>query len=138
MQWSDLPLKPSRHMLRQFAALWLVFFGAVALWQGVSKDRLTVGIALGAIAIIGGGCGLVRPNSIRWLFVGWMIAAFPIGWVISQVVLAVCFYVILTPVGLVFRLMGRDVLNLKPHRQTNSYWEAKPRVENVGNYFRQY
>ena len=35
MQWSDIPFDPSRKTLRQFAGLWLVFFGGMALWQAL-------------------------------------------------------------------------------------------------------
>ena len=42
-----------------------------------------------------------------------MIAAFPIGWTVSRLMLAAMFYVIFTPVGLVFRLIGRDALRLR-------------------------
>ena len=34
MQWSDIQFDPPRKTLRQFAGLWLVFFGGLALWQG--------------------------------------------------------------------------------------------------------
>ena len=42
-----------------------------------------------------------------------MVLAFPIGWTVSQVILAVMFYGLFTPIGLVFRLIGRDPL--QPH-----------------------
>ena len=45
------------------------------------------------------------------IYVGWMILAFPIGWTISQVILVVMFFGLFTPIGLIFRLLGRDPLH---------------------------
>ena len=39
-----------------------------------------------------------------------MVLAFPIGWTVSQVILLLMFYGLFTPIGLVFRLIGRDPL----------------------------
>ena len=47
---------------------------------------------------------------MRLIYVGWMVLAFPIGWTVSQVMLALMFFGLFTPIGLVFRLIGRDPL----------------------------
>ena len=53
---------------------------------------------------------MIRPEWLRSIYVGWMVLAFPIGWTVSQVMLAVMFFGLFTPIGLVFRLIGRDPL----------------------------
>ncbi len=65
--------------------------------------------------------------------------AFPIGWLVSQVVMVGMYYGVLTPLGLALRATGRDPLALKrsdPPR--DSYWESKPTPEDPRRYFRQY
>ena len=57
-----------------------------------------------------GPLGLIWPRLLRPIYVAWMVLAFPIGWTISQLILAVMFYGLFTPIGLVFRLIGRDPL----------------------------
>ena len=44
MQWSDIPFHPPRKTLRQFAGLWLVFFGGMALWQALVRGHPTLGL----------------------------------------------------------------------------------------------
>ena len=66
-----------------------------------------------------------------------MIAAFPIGWTVSQFMLLVLFYVVFTPVALVFRLMRRDALGLR-RRDAASYWAVKPGAARAEDYFRQF
>ena len=63
-----------------------------------------------ALALTVGLAGLTRPEWMRSIYVGWMVLAFPIGWTVSQVMLALMFFGLFTPIGLVFRLIGRDPL----------------------------
>ena len=57
MNWSDVTKPPSNRMLRQFAGLWLVVFGGLALWRfwhgqtGLWTDVLAIGATVGALAI---------------------------------------------------------------------------------------
>jgi hypothetical protein len=106
-------------MLRQFAGAWLVFFTALALKAGVLRST-KVGWLLAGLALIG-GMGLVAPRSVRALFVVASAVAFPIGWLVSQLVLALMFFGVLTPLALWFRLRRRDPLQLRK-RSAPTFW----------------
>jgi hypothetical protein len=136
VQWSDAIAKPKPKVLRQFAGLWIVFFSLMAagrVWRG-HADVAAAGLA--ALAVIVGVLGLVRPEAVRFIYTGWMVAAFPIGWTVSQVMLVVLFFVVFTPVALVFKMMGRDPLRLR-RPAVSSYWTVKPRAARAEEYFRQ-
>jgi hypothetical protein len=84
-----------------------------------------------------GPVGLVFPRLVRPIFVGWMIAAFPIGWTVGRISLALLFFIVFTPVSLLFRLRGRDALALRrPARE--SHWVPLPRAVAAGRYLKQY
>ena len=136
MQWSDVTAPPPPKMLRQFAGLWLVVFVGLAAWRAWHGNTGAWTVGLGAAGLIVGLLGLVQPMAVRWVFTGWMIAAFPIGWTVSRIVLAAMFYLIFTPVGVVFRWMGRDPLHLR-RGDGRSYWSAKPAPSEPDTYFRQ-
>jgi hypothetical protein len=138
MRWSDIPFSPPVRMLRQFAGLWLVFFGGIAAWQGLVRGRPELALALGTLAIVGGGLGLIWPKLLRPIFVGWMVLAFPVGWAVSFLVLTLVFYGLFLPIGLVMRLSGRDALLLRPQPGRSTYWTAKPNPADVRQYFRQF
>ena len=138
MKWSDIPRDPSRKVLRQFASAWLVFFLAWATHQGLARGRPQLGLGLAVMAVGVGVLGLIRPGAVRWLFVGWMVLAFPIGWLISQLTLIVMFYGMLTPIALFFRITGRDPLCRKQTPGVPSYWTAKEQPRDMRRYFRQY
>jgi hypothetical protein len=138
MKWSDLPRNPSATTLRQFSFIWLLFFLGMAGWQYWGRGRTELALAIAAGAVLIGLLGILKPAAIRWLFVGWMIAAFPIGWMVSQLMLAILFYGIFTPIALCFRLVGRDVLRRKFPLQTDSYWTPKTQPTDVRRYFKQF
>jgi hypothetical protein len=138
MHWSDIPWTPSSKTLRHFAGLWSLVFAGLACWHGWMSDRPVVGAVFAGLGCTVGPLGLVVPAAIRPLFVGWMILAFPVGWVVSNSVLAILFYGVFTPVGLVFKLIGRDVLCRRYRHNRATYWTAKPTATNLRSYFRQY
>jgi hypothetical protein len=137
MTLTDIQLRPARRVLRQFAVAFFVFgIGwGVVLW--VRGYHRTAAILAGAGFVIG-LAGLIAPSTIRWLFVGCMVLAFPIGWLISQVALALVFYLLITPIALFFRLRGRDALQLKRPLADASLWKPKTQPDDIRRYFRQY
>ena len=125
-------------MLRQFAAMWIVFFGGIAARQQFVLHRPIPAAILAVLAVTVGPMGLAWPRAIRPVFVGWMTLAYPIGWVVSRTVLGVAFYFLFTPVAWVFRLIGRDALELKSQPAATTYWHSKPTVTDKSAYLRQF
>jgi hypothetical protein len=136
MQWSDIPRSPSRRVLRQFAGLWIVVFGGLAVRQWFSGSDHAVW--LGLLAVTVGAAGLARPAIVGPVFVGWLMLVFPIGWLVSRLTLALLYFGVLTPLGLLFRLMGREVLYRQPEPARESYWTAKTTGTRASSYLRQY
>lgn len=130
---------PSDRELRQFAGIWFPLFwvivGGLILWRGGSSF---VAGSIVVVAVVVGIVGLVWPRVMRPIFVGWMCAAFPIGWVVSHLLLAVVFYCVITPLGLVMRLCGRDKLRMRMEPEAKTYWVRKPQAPPASRYFRQF
>ena len=137
MTWSDIPRNPSRTTLRQFAGLWLLFFGGLGCRHLLGQDQSLSGWLLLALGLGIGLGGLIRPRLLRPLFVGWMIAVFPVGWLISRLVLGVIFYGVFTPLGLWFRLRGRDALRVR-RGAAATHWMPKPIAASAASYYRQF
>ena len=137
MQWSEVVAPPSSRKLRQFAGLWLVFFAGLGLWRLTRGHAGIDGPGLMVLGVVVGTLGLVRPGAIRLIYTGWMIAAFPLGWTVSRVMLAGLFYLVFTPVAAVFRLMSRDALRLRRPQTMSTYW-TEHRMADVQEYFRQF
>ena len=134
----DINTNPSDKELRWFGLMLLVFVaivGALARWQFASPDgaRLvwTAGGGLAAVY-------LVAPPLRRWIFLGWVYAAFPIGWTVSHLVLAAIYYLVFMPIGLVLRLTKGDPLERRLDRSASTYWTPHTPSRDVRRYFRQY
>jgi hypothetical protein len=127
----------SPSMLRQFAGLWLAFLGGLAVFHGVWGGRPTLAKVLAVIALGPGLAGLIRPGSIRWLFKLAMAIATPIGLVVSTVLLAVIFYVVITPFSWVFKMMRRDALARRLDPTLKSHWVEREQVTDPRRYWHQ-
>ena len=137
MQWSEVTFNASPRVLRQFAAIWLVVFGGLAV-RKFCLEETTPGLIFVAIAAGLGLPGLIRPRSIRHVYGTAMLAAFPLGWFVSQLLLVLIFFGIFWPVALLFRLMGRDVLRRKISPDAKSYWETRSQATKSTRYFEQF
>ena len=74
----------------------------------------------------------------RRMYIVFVVVTYPIGWVLSHVILAIFYYGLLTPLGLVFRLMGRDPLQRRLDPNIKSYWTPHQAHHNQERYFRQF
>ncbi|HVN79657.1 MAG TPA: SxtJ family membrane protein [Terriglobia bacterium] len=135
----EINRNPSRRDLRQFAGLWLpgfILLVGLLAWHrwGFSMGTILLGVA----GVIISGLALFWPSLARVLYISWMYAAYPIGLGISLCVFAIVYFVILTPVGLTMRMLGRRPLDLKFDRSASTYWTARPRSIKLESYFRQF
>jgi hypothetical protein len=123
--------------LRQFGLLCLGFGAGVAGWAGLLHGHWTAAWVSMSVGGLLGLVGLVWPHALRPLFVALMALTLPIGVVISNVILAALFYLLFTPVALIFRLIGRDALGRR-RSAVASYWKPYPATAELRRYFRQY
>ncbi len=129
--------RPSQAELRWFGAVPLVFFGLVGAllhWRfdlpGAARVVWASGLAMSALVF------LVPPLRLP-IYLAWMRATAPLGWLVSHVVLAGIFYLVLTPIALCMRAFRRDPLKLRRDRAAESHWcEHDPAAE-PERYFRQ-
>ena len=70
------------------------------------------------------GLGLLLPIILKPVYIVWMTFAVILGWVMTRVILSIVFYLIMTPIGLITRLLGEDFLALK-RKDSNSYWNYR-------------
>jgi len=119
IQWN-----PERKQLRQFAGVWLPAFCALLGWIIARKTGHWAAVEIawmvcGGIAV----AGFVYPPLIRPVFVGLILLTYPIGWVVSHLLLGAIFYLLFLPIGLFLRWTGHDPLQLKPPAD-RSLWKT--------------
>jgi len=132
----DINWNPSRRELRQFACLWLPAFAAFAGTVIYRSGGATAAVVIWTVAALVAAIGLASPQRVKPLFVGWMAAAFPIGWAVSHTVLAIVYFGLFTLVGLLMRIFRYDPLDRTASRTT--YWRPRNEPTSAVAYFRQF
>lgn len=113
-------LKAGPAELRKFGFLVGGVFALLGLWCLLRHKPIYPLLLAPAIPLL--LLGAVRPRSLRLIYLGWMAMAFTLGAIVSTLLLAVFFYLVITPVGLLARGFGRDFLSRKLDRQAGTYW----------------
>ncbi len=138
MALSPFNRPPTPADLRTFGRLLVPFvaaFGAVVrLRTGSPEAALAVWVAGGLVAAV----FLAVPPARRPIFLGWSGLTYPIGWVVSHALLAVVFYLVLTPIGVVLRRVSGDPLGRRLGPARPSYWIERQAPPAVRRYFRQF
>jgi len=129
---------PDRALLASFSQWGLFFLGMVACPLALYRGHVTAAIVFWVLAVALRGLAFVRPQWLKPVYVGLMLVSFPIGWVVSHVTLAVIYYLVFTPVALLFRLIGRDALERQFDRQATTYWEPYRPDQGLARYLRQF
>ena len=143
----ELNLNPDTRSLRQFGIIALFALGAIGglvLWRGglfgLDFGALAAPAAytLWGIAAVSGCLSAIAPRGNRPLWVALILITFPIGFVLSYLLMGLLFYGMLTPFSLAFRLIGRDALKRRFEPSTESYWLRRDREIPIERYFRQF
>lgn len=97
-----------------------LFFAGLESWRG----RDTLGAALGLVGVTLFIAGAVAPTYLGPLERGWMRLAHAIGRVTNPIILAVIYLLVITPIGVVRRVVGGNPLS---HQATaNGFWKERP------------
>jgi hypothetical protein len=130
---------PTPSQLRWFSALWFPLFGLAAGGMLYWRAHELIARAVWATVAVGTVLSLVSADIAQLLFVGLSYASYPIGFVVSWVALAAVYFLVLSPIALVMRLAGRDVLRLRYRHNAGSDWiERRPNEDDATRAFRQF
>jgi len=125
---------PSKRQLRQFAAICLLALPLLGRIWGAGIQAVGLLALIGALLAI---AGFVAPVVVRPVFLALTIVTTPIGMVIGEIVMLFVYLGVFLPIGMYFRLTGRDALQLKIDRRAKTYWRPKRQANRPSHYYRQ-
>ncbi|MFK7851856.1 MAG: SxtJ family membrane protein [Akkermansiaceae bacterium] len=139
----EIDWSPDRKKLREFGFIGLAGFGLMGLLLGwkfgwfESGDWLYPGIFAG-LGIFSAALAVIEPYLLKPLY--WLLTAISavIGPIVATLILALLFILVFLPIGLVFKLRGRDELKRNWDKQADSYWLPADLPQDARRYFRQY
>jgi hypothetical protein len=138
MSLIEINRSPGKSELHKFGLIAFVVLGAIAICL-----RFVFGVS-GLVALLAAGAGLcifiislVSAGAARIIYLGLTFAGLPIGLATSFILMATFYFLILTPVGLVLKMTGRDVLERKFGRDSPTYWLPRKQIDDPERYFHQ-
>ena len=129
-------LKTGPRDLRKFGLLVGGVLAALGILYLRRKARYPWFLILGIVLL---AFGVVLPRVLKYVYIAWMTLAIGLGFLMAHVILTLFFFLIITPLGLVARLVGKDFLNLKLDKQAATYWiRREQRIRTQANYEQQF
>lgn len=107
--------------LRKFAAIMTVIPGlfAALAWY---RNRELVSAIVGGISCFFLLAGVVAPRALAPVERAWLWLGESIGKVVTPIILILAYMLVITPMGILVRLLGKDLLDLRIDRSSQSYW----------------
>ena len=125
--------KPTDRQLRQFGVVSAFALPLIGwFWSTPSS-------VIGFLALIGfiiGMVGWVWPQLVKPIFISLAVIATPIGMVVSELMMVLIYGLVFVPMGLWFRIIGRDAMNQRSSPK-ESYWEPVKKPRSAASYYRQ-
>ena len=131
---TDKPLTSSN---LSFGLVFAIFFILIGLWpliHGDSPRRWAVVLSVAFVLV-----ALAVPSALSPLNRLWTRFGLLLHTIVSPIALGIVFYFVVTPTGLIRRLLGKDPLRLRVDRSAKSYWVMRtppgPDAESLKNQF---
>ena len=83
--------------------------------------------------------GITIPVVLKPIYWMWMVFATILGWFMTRLILSILYYIVITPIGLILKLFGKEILDLKISNHETSYWNLRDSSkEKIQDYEKQF
>lgn len=134
----SLNLKPKKEFLRDFGDISLAMLTVLGLFffwlDKVSTRGLIVFCIVGLVFYT---ASRISSVLIKPVYLTLIVVTFPIGWIVSHLVMAIFYYGVITPVAMFFKFRKRDVLCRSYDKQAETYWLKYDKKRTQKDYFNQ-
>ena len=114
---------------RSFGIVFFFVFLIISLWPLTNENPLRVWSVFVAIIFLILGLmnsKLLTPLNILWFKFGKLL-----GFIIAPIVMGIVFFVVITPIGLIMKIIGKDLLNNKYNNKSKSYWINREKTKST-------
>ena len=129
MQNKDIKLDSNR----SFGIVFFVVFFIISIYPLINDNPIRLwSLILSLIFLI---LGLINSKILTPLNIIWMKFGMYLGIFISPIVMGIVFFLVVTPIGIIMKILRKDLLNLRMNKE-NSYWIEKDKIKsNMKNQF---
>ena len=122
MNQNTMPMSTNRN----FGIVFSIFFLVVALWPLLNSNEIRYwSLIISLIFLI---LGLINSKILTPLNKLWTKFGYFLGSIISPIVMGIVYFAVVTPTGLIMKLLGKDLLLLKKNNN-QTYWIKKERIK---------
>lgn len=111
--------------LRKFSIILFCAFGILGLlvlWRRGEEGLILCGVGFALLLF-----GLIRPKLLFYPYKGWMRLSLILGFLMNHLILSLMYYFVISPIGIVMRMFGKDFLRKKYDKNATTYWIKKDR-----------
>ena len=115
-----LHMEDTKKQHRSFALMVGSIFVVIGFWPLIRHGegiRLWA-VILGSMLVV---LGLLVPSRLGPIYKAWMAVGYVLGWVNTRIILGVIYYGLLTPMGLIMRLAGKDPMRMRNDQAADTY-----------------
>ena len=105
---------------RSFGLLFFIFFVILGLWPLTNNGVINFFFIIISIPFL--VLGLINSKLLTPLNKLWIKLGEKLGIIIAPIIMALVYFVILTPISLIVRIFGKDLIGLKFSQNVNTYW----------------
>ncbi len=106
--------------LRSFGLTVGGIFALIGLWPVIIH-----GVGPRWWALLAAACllvpGVLYPRCLSWVYRGWMMLGHVLGWINTRIILSAVFYLMVTPIGIIRRWLGKDSMERRLRPDLDSY-----------------
>ena len=113
---------------RSFGLLFFIVFIALGLWPISKGENLNIYLTFLSLFFL--IFGLLNSKILTPLNKIWIKFGEVLGYIIAPIVMALVYFVVLTPISLIVRALGKDLLNLKFEENKETYWIKRNKTLN--------
>jgi hypothetical protein len=139
MSLIEIDWNPKSKQLRNFGKIALAASVIISLLlyllKGIAIQWCLIIIAFGFMVFI---ISMISLKLTKMIYLCMILLTMPIGWVVSFILMVAFYFLLLAPLGLIFRLMGRDPLCRRFDPTAKSYWLSRQPPKGPEQYFHQF
>ena len=119
---------------RSFGLLFFIVFLGIGLWPLKSGQEINIYLIMISLFFL--TLGLINSKILSPLNMAWIKFGEILGIVIAPIIMALVYFVVLTPISLIVRMLGKDLLGLKFYEKQDTYWiERKKKLGSMKKQF---
>ena len=105
---------------KSFGILFFIIFLLIALWPLINSQSIRLwALGIASIFLV---LGIINSKILTPVKKSWIKFGEILGLIIAPMVMALVYFIFLTPISLILRLFGKDLLGIKFNKKIDSYW----------------